>query len=112
MTVRERRVDDVTVIGVDGRITEEDGATLLCDTVQRLAREGQTRLVLDLGAAPYIDSTAMGEIVRGYTTVTRRGGALKLLNVGGRVRDLLMVTRLASIFEIFDSERAAVASFR
>ena len=111
MTVREREIGDVTVIDVNGRITEEEGVTDLGETVQRLAQAGRTRIVLNLRDTPYIDSTAMGEIVHGYTTVTRRGGALKLLNPIGRVHDLLTVTKLATIFETFDSERDAVASF-
>jgi anti-sigma B factor antagonist len=111
MTVRERQVDDVTVIDVNGRITEEDGALLLCSTVRRLAHEGRTRLLLNLLDTPYIDSAAMGEIVSGYTTATRLGGGLKLLHARGRVHELLAVTRLTTVFEIFDAEDEAVASF-
>jgi anti-sigma B factor antagonist len=112
MTVRERHIGEVTVIDVDGRVTEDEGAALLCDAVQRLAHAGRIRIVLDLGSTSYVDSAAMGEIVRGYTTVTRRGGALRLLHVHGRVQDLLTITRLRGIFEIFDDERDALASFR
>ena len=112
MTVRERQIDDVTVVDVNGRITEEDGAETLCHAVQRLAQGGRTKLVLNLDDTPYIDSAAMGEIVRGYTTATRLGGALKLLHARGRVHDLLAVTRLTTVFEIFDSESEALASFK
>ncbi|MGB7220738.1 MAG: STAS domain-containing protein [Vicinamibacterales bacterium] len=111
MTLRERQVNDVTVIDVSGRITEEDGTVLLSNTVRRLAQAGRTRLVLNLLDTPYIDSAAMGEIVRGYTTAMRLGGALKLLHARGRVHDLLAVTRLTTVFEIFESESDALASF-
>ncbi len=112
MTVRERQIDDVTVIDVTGRITEEDGAVLLCQTVRQLAQGGRTKLLLNLLDTPYIDSAAMGEIVCGYTTATRLGGVMKLLHARGRVRDLLAVTRLTTVFELFDSEPEAVASFK
>ena len=111
MTIDRRSIGDVTILAVQGRITVQDGADVLCDTVQVLAGQGRSKLVLDFHNVPYIDSTAIGEIIHAYTTVTRNGGSLKLLHVGGRVHDLLALTKLLSVFEHFDAEADAVASF-
>lgn len=111
MTVAERSVGDVTIIEVDGRITVEDGADLLRASVRSLVRQGRVKLVLNLRGTPYIDSTALGEIVRSYTSAMRQGGGLKLLHVAPRVHELLMITRLLSVFDLFDDEAEAVKSF-
>jgi anti-sigma B factor antagonist len=111
MTVRIRAVGGVTLLDVEGRITEEDGAETLRAAVLHLVSEGQVQLVVNVRSVPYIDSAALGELARAYTTVTRRGGALKLLGLTARVRDLLAMTRLLSVFEHFDSEALVVESF-
>jgi anti-sigma B factor antagonist len=111
MTVHVRRIGTVTVLDVDGRITEEDGADTYRETVQRLVSQNQLKLVVNFQSVPYIDSAALGEIVRAYTTVTRRGGALKLLALTARVRHLFELTRLWSVFEHFETEGAAIESF-
>ena len=111
MTIHERQVRNVTLIVLEGRITVTDGTELLRDTLQRLIGQGRTNLVLDFQHVPYIDSTAMAVIIRVHSTLSRQGGMLKLLGVRGHVRELLTVTQLASVLEIFDSEDDAVASF-
>ena len=111
MTISERTVGRVTILDIDGRITVQDGATEFRHAVRQLVRRGRLNLVINLRAVPYIDSTALGEIVRTYTTTTRLGGALKLLNVHGRVHDLLVTTRLLSVFDSFDTESDAARSF-
>ena len=111
MTVHVRRIAAVTVLDVDGRITEEDGAVAFREAVQRLVSQGRVKLVVNFQAVPYIDSAALGEIVRAYTTVIRRGGALKLLDLTARVRTLFAITRLLSVFEHFETEALAVESF-
>ena len=111
MTLHERRVGDVTIVDIDGRMTVEDGADVWREAVRQLVRQGRVKLVLNLQGAPYIDSTALGEIVRAYTSVTRQGGSLKLLNVTARVHELLMITKLLSVFDLFDAEAEAVKSF-
>lgn len=111
MTARERQVDDVTVVDIEGQISDEAGAEILRDTVQRLAHRGRTKVVLNFLDSSYIDSTALGAIVHGYITVRRRGGSLKLLHAQGRVHQLLTITKLATVFETFDSEPEAVSSF-
>ena len=111
MTLHERAIGDVTIIDIAGRLTVEDGADAFRDLVRRLLRDGRVRLVLNFRDAPYIDSTALGEIVRAYTSATRKGGTLKLLNVTTRVHELLMITKLLTVFDLFDAEAEAVKSF-
>ena len=79
MTLHERWIGDVTILDIDGRMTVEDGADVFRDAVRRLVRQDRVKLVLGFQAAPYIDSTALGEVVRAYTSATRKGGTLKLL---------------------------------
>lgn len=111
MTIHERWIGDVTIIDIDGRITIQDGANIFRDVVRQLVRQGRVKLVLNFHDASYIDSTALGEIIRAYTSVTRKGGTLKLLNVPAHVHELLMITRLLSVFDLFDTEAEAVKSF-
>jgi anti-sigma B factor antagonist len=111
MTISERSIGDVTVIDVDGRITIQEGADEFRDLTRSRIRDGHVRLVLNLQKVPYIDSTALGEIIRSYTSTTRKGGSVKLLNVSPHVHQLLVITSLLSIFDLFDSEAEAVKSF-
>jgi anti-anti-sigma factor len=111
MTISERSVGHVTLLDIDGRISVQDGADEFRAFVRQVLHRGQLKLVLNLRSVPYIDSTALGEIVRAYTTATRLGGTLKLLHVGDRVQELLATTRLAAVFDSFDVEADAVNSF-
>lgn len=111
MHIHERAVGDVTIIDVNGRMTLGEGQELLRDKVNSLIQQGQKKLVLNLAEVPYIDSAGLGEIVRTYTTVSRQGGALKLLSLTKRIQDLLAITKLLTVFETFDSEADAVGSF-
>jgi anti-sigma B factor antagonist len=111
MTIQERLFQNVTLIHLSGRITLTDGADLLRDTLQRLIEHGRTHLVLDFRDVPYIDSQAMAVIIRTHATLSRQVGALKLLQVSGHVRELLTITGLSSVLEMFDTEADAVASF-
>jgi anti-sigma B factor antagonist len=111
MTLHERWIGDVTILDIDGRITEQDGVDRFRGVVRQLVALSRVKLVLNLHDVPYIDSIALGEIIRAYTSVTRRGGALKLLHVPARVHELLMITRLLSVFDLFDAEAEAVKSF-
>lgn len=110
MTVHERCVGDVTILDVGGRITE-DGAQALRALVQPLVRQGRVKIVFDLHDAPYIDTTALGEIVRAHATATREGGGLKLLHVPPKVHTLLSITRLDSVLGQFEDEAAVLSSF-
>jgi anti-sigma B factor antagonist len=111
MTITERTVGAVTILDVDGRIAVQDGASQFGASVRHALHQGRINLVLDLEGVPYIDSTALGELVRSSTTAMQMGGALKLLHAGERVCRLLTVAKLLSSFEVFDDEAQAVASF-
>lgn len=106
-----RQVGDVTVVDATGRITLGDGATTFRDTIRDLATSGQKKLLLNLADVSYIDSSGIGELVSGFTTVSNQGGQVKLLNLTKRVKDLLQITKLYTVFEVFDDEAAAVRSF-
>ncbi|HEY6213105.1 MAG TPA: STAS domain-containing protein [Vicinamibacterales bacterium] len=111
MQIQERAVGDVMVLDLKGKITLGEGDELLKDKVNSLVNQGHKKIVLNLADVPYIDSAGLGEIVRTYTTVSRQGGSLKLLNLTKRITDLLAITKLLTVFETFDSENDAVKSF-
>ena len=111
MQIEERIVGDVVMLDLKGKITLGEGDELLKDKVNSLVNQGHKKIVLNLADVPYIDSAGLGEVVRTYTTVSRQGGALKLLNLTKRITDLLSITKLLTVFETFDSEGEAVRSF-
>jgi len=106
-----RQVGDVTVIDASGRITLGEGSSAFRDLIRDLAGAGHKKLLLNLGDVSYIDSSGIGEMVSGFTTVTNHGGMLKLLNLNKRVKDLLQITKLYTVFEAHDDEAVAVRSF-
>jgi anti-sigma B factor antagonist len=106
-----RQVGDVTVVDAAGRITLGDGASTFRDTIRDLADGGHKKLLLNLAEVSYIDSSGIGEMVSGFTTITNKGGQVKLLNLTKRVKDLLQITKLYTVFEVFEDETAAVRSF-
>jgi anti-sigma B factor antagonist len=106
-----RQVGDVTVVDVAGRITLGEGSSTLRDTLRELVGKGQKKILLNLGEVSYIDSSGIGELVSGFTTVTNQGGQLKLLNLTKRVKDLLQITKLYTVFDVHDDEAAAIRSF-
>ena len=111
MQIEERTVGDVVVLDLKGRVTLGEGDQLLKDKVNSLVNQGRKRLVLNLAGVPYVDSAGLGEIVGSYTTVSRQGGSLRLLNLTKKITDLLAITKLLTVFETFDSEDEAVRSF-
>ena len=111
MDIAERTVSDVTVLDLKGKMTLGEGDELLKDKINSLLASGKKKLVLNLEGVPYIDSAGLGEIVRTYTTVSRQGGSLKLLNLTKRIEDLLSITKLLTVFETFDTETEAIKSF-
>jgi anti-sigma B factor antagonist len=111
MHIEERVVSDVTILDLTGKITLGEGDELLKDKINSLLNQGHRKILLNLEGVPYIDSAGLGEIVRTYTTVSRQGGKLKLLNLTKRIQDLLSITKLLTVFETFDAEEPAVASF-
>lgn len=111
MEIEERLSGGVVILDLKGRLTLGDGDELLKDKINSLLHQGHRKLIMNLGDVPYIDSAGLGEIVRTYTTVSRQGGNLKLLNLTKRIQDLLSITKLLTVFETFESESEAVHSF-
>jgi anti-sigma B factor antagonist len=111
MEIAERTVSEVTVLDLKGKMTLGEGDELLKDKINSLLASGKKKLVLNLEGVPYIDSAGLGEIVRTYTTVSRQGGNLKLLNLTKRIEDLLSITKLLTVFETYDTEAEAIKSF-
>ena len=111
MQIEERPVGDVMILDLKGKITLGGGDEILKDKVNSLVNQGQKKILLNFADVPYVDSAGLGEIVRTYTTVSRQGGSMKLLNLTKRITDLLSITKLLTVFETFESEKEAVASF-
>jgi anti-sigma B factor antagonist len=104
-------VGDVTVIDAAGRITLGEGASAFRDRIRELASSGDKKILLNLAEVSYIDSSGIGELVSGFTTVTGDGGQLKLVGLSKRIKDLLQITKLYTVFDVHDDEAAAVRSF-
>ena len=111
LNVNERQAGDVTVLDLSGKITIGEGSVTLRGAVRRLAEEGKKRILLNLAGVSYIDSSGIGELVSSYTTINKESGQLKLLNLTQKIKDLLTITKLVTVFETFDSEQDAVKSF-
>ncbi len=111
MEISERHVGAITILDLKGKLTIGDAAQLLKDKSESLVFQKRIRIIVNLAAVPYIDSGGLGQLVACYTTLTRAGGKLTLLNVNTKNHDLLSITKLVSVFETFDSEPAAIASY-
>jgi anti-sigma B factor antagonist len=112
MHISERTAGDVVIVEVSGKITlGEGGDTILKDKMRSLVQQGYKKVLLNLGDVSYVDSAGLGEIVQAYATVNKNGGTLKLLNVTRRLKDLLSITKLLTVFDTFDNEAEAVRSF-
>lgn len=112
MDIEERAVEEVMILDLKGKLTIGEGDELLKDKINSLIQQGHRKLLLNLEGVPYVDSAGLGEIVRTYTTVSRQGGDLKLLNLTKRIQDLLAITKLLTVFDTYESEPEALASFK
>jgi anti-sigma B factor antagonist len=104
-------VGDVSVVDVAGRITLGEGSSALRETLREMVSKNQKKILLNLGDVSYIDSSGIGELVSGFTTVTNSGGQLKLLNLNKRVKDLLQITKLYTVFDVHEDEAHAIRAF-
>lgn len=111
MQIVERAVGSVMILDLKGKITLGEGDEALKDKINSLILQGHKKMLLNFGDVPYIDSAGLGEIVRTYTTVSRQGGQLKLVNLTKRITDLLSITKLLTVFETFDNEAEALKSY-
>ena len=111
MKLATREVSGVTIVDLSGKITLGEGGVTLREEVRKLLAEGKKKIALNLAEVNYIDSSGLGELVSAYTAVKNAGGELKLLNLTSKVRDLLVITKLVTVFDVKDNEAAAVSSF-
>ncbi len=111
MKIDERTVSDVTVLDLQGKLLIGEGDEILREKINSLVEGGKTKILLNLAEVPYMDSAGLGEVVRCFTTVSRKDGKLKLLNLTKRLQDLLSITKLLTVFETFESEEEAVKSY-
>jgi len=111
MKTSTRKVDNITIVDLSGRITLGEGSVVLRDTIRDLIAKGDKKILLNLGEVTYIDSSGIGELVSAFTTVRNQGGELKLLNLTKKVHDLLQITKLYTVFDVKDDEATAIGSF-
>jgi anti-sigma B factor antagonist len=111
LNINSRQSGNVTIIDLSGRITLGDGTGALRDAVKNTMAAGNKNIVLNLADVSYIDSAGLGELVGCFTTVNNQGGKLKLLNLQKKIKDLMQITKLHTIFEVADDEAKAVGSF-
>jgi len=112
MVLNARRLDDVVIMDLSGRITMGEGTLIVREQIKKLLDAGDRKFLLNLSDVDYIDSSGLGELVTSFTTVRNQGGQLKLLNLTRRVQDLLQITKLLTVFEVFDSESEALKSLK
>ena len=111
LDVKERQAGDVTILDMSGEVRIGEGAVSLRDSIRKLADQGKTKVLLNLAGVKYMDSTGVGELIANYTTVTRQGGQLKLLSLTDRIQNLLVITKLLTVFDSYDNEAEALKSF-
>lgn len=111
MDIKERVVEGVSVLDLGGKIVLGEGDLQIKERIRDLLADGQRRILLNLGDVSYIDSAGLGALISSYTTVKRENGQLKLVNLTKRIQDLLAITKLITVFDTYDSEKEALASF-
>ena len=112
LELKERQAGDVTILDLSGEVRIGEGSVALRDSIKKLSDSGKKKLLLNLAGVKYIDSTGIGELIARYTTVSRQGGQLKLLNLTDKVQNLLVITKLLTVFDSYDNEAEALKSFQ
>lgn len=110
--IHERREDDIAVLDLKGRIRISGGTLALHRSIRCLVDEGKTKILLNLAGVTHIDSTGLGELISSYATLSNKGGQIKLVHLTERVRDIMTITKLLTVFDVYDNEPDALASFR
>lgn len=112
LDVKERQAGDITILDMNGSIRIGDGAIALRDAVRKLIGEGKKKVLLNLSGVNYMDSSGVGELIANYTTLSRDGGQLKLLNLTDKIQNLLVITKLLTVFDTYDNEAEALNSYK
>ncbi|HVQ39406.1 MAG TPA: STAS domain-containing protein [Pyrinomonadaceae bacterium] len=111
LEISERQAGDVTILDMTGSVRMGEGAVALRNSIRGLVDQGKTKILLNLGAVKNIDSSGIGELIANYTTISRDNGQLKLLNLTDKIRDLLVITKLLTVFDSYENEAEALSSF-
>src|SRR3954452_10702944 len=111
LVAKTRQAGNVDIVDLSGKITLGENTGILRDEIRSLLAQGQKNILLNMGGVSYVDSAGLGELVGAYTTATNQGGSVKLLNLQGKMKDLMKITKLHTIFAIFEAEQSAVSSF-
>ncbi len=111
LEIGERYSGNITILDLTGRLTIGEESIALRNAIRRLLGEEKKKILLNVGQVSYIDSSGIGELVSGFTALTREGGALKLLNLTQKIQDLLAITKLLTVFDVYDNESEALSSF-
>jgi anti-sigma B factor antagonist len=112
LNVSEYRNGNVVVLNLQGDIRLGESNVELHNILRALVEKGERRILLNLADVTYIDSSGLGELVAGFSTLQKNGGELKILKLAGRVRELMVITKLLTVFDVFENEQEAVDSFR
>lgn len=112
LEVTERQAGDVTVLDMNGSVRMGEGAIALRNSIRGLIDGGKKKILLNLGGVKNIDSSGIGELIANYTTISRDGGQLKLLNLTDKIQNLLVITKLLTVFDSYDNETEALNSFK
>lgn len=111
MKIEKRKKGDVTILDLKGKILIGEGIDELRESINNVIKADEKKLLLNFDQVPYLDSTGLGEVVRSYTSLKKEGGVVKIINLTQKVKDLLSVTKLITVFETFEDEDEAVNSF-
>ncbi|HKC62658.1 MAG TPA: STAS domain-containing protein [Pyrinomonadaceae bacterium] len=112
LNIKERQAGDITILDMDGKVTIGEGSVALRTAIRRLLEENKKKILLNLGKVGYIDSSGIGELVSSYTAINKEGGQLKLLNLTSKLKDLLGITKLLTVFDVYESESDALSSYK
>ena len=112
LDIKERQAGDVTILDMDGKVTIGEGSVALRSAIRRLLEEGKKKILLNLAGVGYIDSSGIGELVSSYTAINKEQGQLKLLNLTQKLQDLLAITKLLTVFDVYESESDALNSYK
>jgi anti-sigma B factor antagonist len=111
LDLKERQAGDVTILDLSGEVRIGEGSIALRDSIRNLADQGKNKVLLNLAGVKYMDSSGIGELIANYTTISRQGGQLKLLNLTDRIQNLLVITKLLTVFDSYEDEAEALKSF-
>jgi anti-sigma B factor antagonist len=112
LNIEERRIGDVTVLDMDGNIRIGGSNVVLQKAIRTLVEQGRNQIVLNLARVAYIDSSGLGELISGHVTLNKNGGQIKLLHLTQRLQELMTITKLLTVFDVYDDESQAVDSFK